>query len=99
MVSPSSLEPYPDTWGYVEPCHISGNASDKQKQDVIDTYHMLTAQGHFSSSVGRRVRLRSVDIRAREDEPRKIEAKVEAEVVVVDGGYFNRLFYMYLIPS
>jgi len=43
---------------------------------------MFTAPDQFGSSIGQRVRLRSVSTRPREDEPRKTEAKVEAEVVV-----------------
>jgi hypothetical protein len=42
------------------------------------------------------VRLRSV---AREDEPRKTEVKVEAEVVVADSECFSHLYYVYSMFS
>lgn len=78
-----SLGPHP--LQNITPGDIGGLAGDEAKQQVAATLLTLTKDSVFGNHIGRRIRLISVDVEPKTDEPRKIEAKVVTEITVEQG--------------
>ena len=65
---------------------ITGNAKEEVKEQLWQAIAMLIKHGQgLDDILGRHIRLLSADIRPKEDEPARSEAKVVCEVEVGDG--------------
>jgi acyl-coenzyme A thioesterase 13 len=65
---------------------VQGNASVEVKQHVLAMLNIFMSKGKgFADSVGSRIQVAEVDIRPKDDEPKKLEGRVVCEVVVEEG--------------
>ncbi|TDL13814.1 hypothetical protein BD410DRAFT_780579 [Rickenella mellea] len=82
---------------------IGGNVPDDMKEHVASMFHIFMGRGAaFADSVGERVKITSIDIIPKVDEPEKLESRVVCEIDVSEdmvngGGNMHGACSVYLI--
>lgn len=68
-----------------EALELPGSASEEKRKRVIDLPNSFTGRPQFAVRIGKRIKLVRVEVRPKQDEPRKLEVEVTTEIKVGPG--------------